>query len=160
MIRYNSDDDVFEGYASGAWGNIVKENSLGEIDTSIFVGSVSIGTQLFKRNATSIFAINGNNNVGSCTFMQGNTFSYSLGIDIATNNIFKLTTGNSPNSGNILFSIDKATQQAGFDSLNASLKLPTGTTAQRPTGNAGMIRFNTDTSKFEGFDGTTWIDLN
>jgi hypothetical protein len=37
----------------------------------------------------------------------------------------------------------------------------TGTTAERPaTPAAGMIRFNTTTKKFEGFDGTNWVDLN
>jgi hypothetical protein len=36
-----------------------------------------------------------------------------------------------------------------------------GTTSQRPASPViGMIRFNTTTSKFEGFDGTNWVDLN
>jgi hypothetical protein len=36
-----------------------------------------------------------------------------------------------------------------------------GTTTQRPTTPvAGMIRFNTTTKKFEGYDGTSWVDLN
>ena len=34
--------------------------------------------------------------------------------------------------------------------------LPAGTEAQRPTGAAGHLRFNTDTDTFEGFDGTSW----
>ena len=34
--------------------------------------------------------------------------------------------------------------------------LPKGTQAQRPTPVAGMLRFNTDTSGFEGYDGTEW----
>lgn len=38
--------------------------------------------------------------------------------------------------------------------------LPSGTTAQRPvTPSAGMIRFNTTTSKLEVYDGATWGDL-
>ena len=41
-----------------------------------------------------------------------------------------------------------------------AVQLTSGTTAQRPTAAAGMIRFNTTTSKFEGYDGTAWIDLN
>lgn len=36
-----------------------------------------------------------------------------------------------------------------------------GTTAQRPaTPVQGTIRFNTDTGKFEGYDGTVWANLN
>lgn len=36
---------------------------------------------------------------------------------------------------------------------------PIGTTGQRPTGVAGMIRFNTTTNKHEGYDGTIWKDF-
>ena len=42
-----------------------------------------------------------------------------------------------------------------------AITVPVGNTAQRPsTPVQGMIRFNTDTKKFEGYDGTTWQDLN
>ena len=41
-----------------------------------------------------------------------------------------------------------------------SLTLPRGTTAQRPSSAVnGMIRYNTDTDVFEGYDGQ-WITLN
>jgi len=36
-----------------------------------------------------------------------------------------------------------------------ALRIPTGTTADRPTGTAGQIRYNTTNSQFEGF-GTAW----
>ena len=37
-----------------------------------------------------------------------------------------------------------------------ALGLPKGTDAQRPTPVAGMLRFYTETSGFEGYDGTEW----
>ena len=37
-----------------------------------------------------------------------------------------------------------------------ALGLPKGTDAQRPTPVAGMLRFNTETEGFEGYDGTEW----
>ena len=37
--------------------------------------------------------------------------------------------------------------------------LPVGTTAQRPTASAGKIRFNSTTTKFEGYNGTTWASV-
>ena len=40
-----------------------------------------------------------------------------------------------------------------------SVKLPVGTTAQRPAGVAGKVRFNTNTARFEGYDGTEWGQL-
>jgi hypothetical protein len=37
------------------------------------------------------------------------------------------------------------------------ITLPSGTTAQRPTGVIGMIRFNTTISSTEVYNGTTWV---
>ncbi len=39
------------------------------------------------------------------------------------------------------------------------LKLPAGTTAQRPTAVVGMARFNTSTNLQEWYDGQNWINL-
>jgi hypothetical protein len=50
---------------------------------------------------------------------------------------------------------DTMTGDLIFDTTGA-LTLPAGTEAQRPTGVAGMLRFNEDTDGFEGYDGTAW----
>jgi hypothetical protein len=47
---------------------------------------------------------------------------------------------------------------SAFDSTGA-VKIPVGTTAQRPTAADGKIRFNSDTDRFEGYDGTEWGQL-
>jgi len=47
---------------------------------------------------------------------------------------------------------------SSFTSTGA-VKIPVGTTAQRPTGADGKIRFNSDTDRFEGYDGTDWGQL-
>jgi hypothetical protein len=47
---------------------------------------------------------------------------------------------------------------SSFTSTGA-VKIPVGTTAQRPTAADGKIRFNSDTDKFEGYDGTAWGQL-
>ena len=39
---------------------------------------------------------------------------------------------------------------------NASLTVPTGTTAERPVGVDGMVRYNTDTSSYETYSGGSW----
>jgi hypothetical protein len=45
--------------------------------------------------------------------------------------------------------------QLDADSTGA-LKVPTGTVAERPTPAQGQIRFNSDDTTFEGYDGTAW----
>lgn len=42
------------------------------------------------------------------------------------------------------------------DSSTGGLYLPLGTTAQRPAGVTGQIRFNTTTNAVEVFNGTAW----
>jgi hypothetical protein len=39
------------------------------------------------------------------------------------------------------------------------VRLATGTTAQRPTPSVGMVRYNTTTSAYEGYDGSGWAPL-
>lgn len=40
-----------------------------------------------------------------------------------------------------------------------AMKLPLGSTLQRPAGQEGLIRFNTTNKSFEGFDGNVWFSL-
>ena len=41
------------------------------------------------------------------------------------------------------------------------VRIPVGTTNERPLNpNAGIIRYNTSTSKFEGYNGTLWVNLS
>tara|TARA_Y100001937_G_C7098228_1_gene321191 strand:+ start:869 stop:1513 length:645 start_codon:yes stop_codon:yes gene_type:complete len=53
--------------------------------------------------------------------------------------------------------ISASTIIAQQDSSTGAIQIPSGTTAQRPgSPSAGMMRFNTDSSKFEGYNGTDW----
>lgn len=45
-----------------------------------------------------------------------------------------------------------------FDTTQA-VTLPRGVTNQRPTGTTGMMRFNTQLNRYEGYDGTNWFNL-
>lgn len=44
------------------------------------------------------------------------------------------------------------------NSTNA-IQLPAGTVAQQPANNAGLIRYNSDNTTFEGNDGSNWLDV-
>jgi hypothetical protein len=41
-------------------------------------------------------------------------------------------------------------------SATDAILLPVGTTGQQPTGATGMLRFNSSTTSFEGYNGTAW----
>jgi hypothetical protein len=47
---------------------------------------------------------------------------------------------------------------ASFTATSAVL-LAKGTTAQQPAGVAGYLRFNTDTTQFEGYNGSAWASV-
>jgi hypothetical protein len=49
-------------------------------------------------------------------------------------------------------------QNANFTSTGA-ITIPVGTTAQRPTGVNGMMRYNSNTSKIEVFVASAWANL-
>ena len=51
-----------------------------------------------------------------------------------------------------------ATLDSTFSSTGA-LTISKGTTGQRPSPVSGMLRFNTTTSEFEGYNGTTWASV-
>jgi hypothetical protein len=51
-----------------------------------------------------------------------------------------------------------ASSDSSFTSTGA-LTISKGTTAERPTPTSGMLRFNTTTTEFEGYNGATWASV-
>lgn len=87
---------------------------------------------------------------------------FVTGTDVSAATVFK-TNGTermriAGSSGNV--SIGTASTPIKF-LVNGTdaIGLPVGTTAQQPTGAAGYMRFNTDTNKFEGHNGSTWTNV-
>lgn len=92
------------------------------------------------------------------------------GITIITGGSQTTITGDRIDTGNLRISGNTISSLSGDINLDASsgtvrinstsaLQLPKGDTASRPTPATGMIRYNTDTTLFEGYDGN-WIALN
>lgn len=86
------------------------------------------------------------------------TLSAIQAADVPTLN--QNTTGSASGgaSGPIAATTLTASSDPSFTSTGA-VQLPSGTTAQQPTGVAGKLRFNTTTSQFEGYNGTTWASV-
>ena len=94
----------------------------------------------------------------------------SSGITITTGSSQTTITGEKIDTGNLRISGNTIESLSGDINLDAdsgtvrinstsALQLPKGDTASRPTPATGMIRYNTDTNLYEGYDGN-WIALN
>jgi hypothetical protein len=64
--------------------------------------------------------------------------------------------GTAANTG--AFTTLTASADSSFTSTGA-LVISKGTTGQRPTAVSGMLRFNTTTTEFEGYNGTAWASV-
>ena len=106
---------------------------------------------------------NGVNFSGKSVYVSGARYVGPIGLQNLTT-----TTGNTEFDGNNINNVvtnanmsfgTQGTGQYVFSS-NTGVVLPTGTTAQRPTAQEGVIRFNTTTGKYEvSQDGSTYTNL-
>ena len=155
------------------------------IDTSLTVGSgvtitttsISITGSITAESAV----ITGNVSVAGTVTYEDTTNVDSIGIITARSGI--IVSGGSVGvltaSPRATVQIGAATSQSVFItstgnvglastnprvSLDASqetdaIALPQGTTAQRPSGNAPYIRYNTTNSALEFYNGTDWVEI-
>ena len=123
-------------------GNLGNLSVVGNITTS---GNVLTSGLFYPNGAAYVFGSTySNSNVS--------TFLSSFGSNSIT------TTGNI--TGNIITDyITGTTSNVVTVTGTGSLKLPVGSTANRPVGQIGYIRYNTDSATFEYFDGTAWISI-
>ena len=106
---------------------------------------------------------NGVNFSGKSVYISGARYIGTLGLQNISS-----STGNTEFSGNQINNIvtnadmsfgTQGTGQYVFSS-NTGVVLPTGTNLERPTAQEGIIRFNTDTGKYEvSQDGSTYTNL-
>lgn len=113
-----------------------------------------------------------NQETGAVTFTSSDlNIETAGGISITTAGSTTNITGEFIDTGNLRLSGNTVSSVSGDIILDATsgtvrinsagaLNLPNGTTAQRPASpELGMIRYNTDTNLFEGYD-SNWIALN
>ena len=80
----------------------------------------------------------------------GNLVNGELAINITDGKLYY-----KDNAGAVQLIASKSVA-AGIFTGTGAITIPVGTTAQQPTGVQGMLRFNTTTTSFEGYNGTTW----
>jgi hypothetical protein len=57
------------------------------------------------------------------------------------------------------FGAGAATVTLDMQDSTDGARMPSGTTAQRPTGANGLIRFNSTINRYEGFNGSAWYEI-
>jgi len=156
--------------------------------TDIPAGTNTINNNLILRNTTVIFGdaetsstpvasnLVGANAIGTDVAGGSFTITPGLGTGNASGADFVVKTGAVTTTGdNVHIATERLridtygiTTITGYTTLtdNTALKLPVGTTAQRPgeTGvyenvAQGQVRYNTTDNTFEGYDGTNWGSL-
>jgi hypothetical protein len=70
-----------------------------------------------------------------------------------------IVTGNASVTGNSTVTGALTVTGAGAFNANSSLKIPAGTTAERPTPVTGQIRYNSTNNQFEGYFASSWGQL-
>ena len=101
--------------------------------------------------------------------MGGNKISNvadpTVGTDVVTKDYLDTFSFNPAGTGNVDFTGNiTVAGTATFSSdvtinTTTALTIPDGTNAERPTGVTGMIRFNTDLTQFEGYNGSAWSSI-
>ena len=147
------------------------------IDQEVFVNNVTANSIGLGANSLAAAANSsgnniaiGNNSLSSLTTGTNNTsIGWNAGSTVTTgsNNLLlgNSAIASSPQADNeiVLGSENIETFRIpGLDieiTPTGGLKTPHGTTAERPLGKIGTIRFNTSSNTFEGYDGSNWIGL-
>ena len=114
----------------------------------------------FNGSAATTWAVDAasTNTVGKVVVRDGSG-DFAAGTITATSFSGPLTGtvgAATPNTG--AFTTMTASQDSSFTSTGA-VTIPVGTTAERPTGAVGKIRWNSSLNQYEGYDGTNWTLL-
>ena len=116
-----------------------------------------------------LFVGNGNN--GATLMLYDDSSSKHSGLVKYDSNILKIGLNNSNTADTLLttsaLNITETGVGIGTDTPSVKLdinstdaiKIPVGTTAQRPTAANGMLRLNTTTAQFEGYQNSAWQGL-
>jgi hypothetical protein len=109
------------------------------------------------------------NNLNTDKYQSGDvvTFASAVVTGSATLNGTSI-----PSNKTLLVTTDIGSTVQGYDAdtvkyddanpsftATSAIKIPAGTTGERPTGVAGKLRFNSTTNEFEGYNGTAWASV-
>ncbi len=138
----------------GAWTGPAQQSGTA---LTLHPGTASTGSpasiQMFSGNAASSSIFFGDSDSNLSGYIQ---YDHSTdALKIAANGAERLFVNSSGRVG-----IATASPAVTLDvSATDAVRVAAGTTAQRPSGAAGMIRYNSTLTQFEGHNGTAWGSL-
>ena len=151
-----SDDDTLRFYTAGA-----QRATIDATGNATFGGNVQIdGTLTVDGIATLKAGASGTIAVGDDA-TDNVVFNADINSDFVPDTNGTYSLGSLAQNWNKAFlrTLDSSTDIITVD-INGALILPVGTVAERPgTPAQGMIRYNSDDTTFEGYDGTAWGSL-
>ena len=174
MVRFNSTDGQFEGYDGIAWSGlggvidvdqdtkIVAETSPGSDNDQIQVyagGTLSATFGDTRVDFTGDVGIAGNLTIGD---QASDTVSFAADV---TSHIIpdqdRIYSLGSASKNWHKIHVDTVASSDGVINMDGTgaVKFPSANTALRPVGPAGMLRFNDEEGRFEGYDGSIWAGL-
>ncbi len=123
-------------------------------DNNVIIGAQACGIVISSKNNVIIGYQAG---MGGASNYQ-NSVAIGYGTMVSQDNSVVFGSSTTP----IRLGINTPTPRADIDvNATGAIIIPVGTTAQRPAmGIQGMIRFNTTTNRFEGYNGVAWVNLD
>ena len=139
------------------------------IDGAVILGSGVQNTVKDSLEVKGGATLNGNLNLAGNLNIGGPTGSYNNSVLVVKHNYETPSAVPSGETVGTLPPTFVATSRVGINTdaprclldVNGvdAIKIPVGTTSDRPTPITGMIRYNTDLTLFEGYGGTAWGSL-
>jgi len=152
-----SDSNIVASFASSVNGYnemVLQNTSTGSAASTNFIVANGSGTAStffgeFGMNSSG-FTGSGSFNLPNAVYLDATSGDLALGTTTA-NAVHFVVNGSATDS----ITINGTTGLVSFPGTG-SITLPVGTTAQQPTGATGMLRFNSTTTSFEGYNGSAW----
>lgn len=137
-------------------GNINLTGPVVQTGGNVQMTTPSGGSIALSATATGTISLIGGVSINGALAQTGNSSVTGI-LDVDNIRIDGNTISSTDTNGNINF----APNGTGETIVNSttSLKIPVGTTGQRPTQATGQIRFNSTDGRFEGYDGNAWAGL-
>ena len=156
-LRYNTDTPGFEGYDGTEWGDVSSgtASALENQITTALKGSYA-ETMIFS----DAFTLEGDLTLNDTLFLA-KLCADGTDITLSDDGNSRTITGQGTLVPGAMFDSSFALANPAMPNVTsigttASVKMPTGTTAQRGTPVTGSFRYNTTIPQFEGYNGADW----